>query len=337
MARLGMAQHFIASSTRRSSSIQSASRISLTALNEFSYVDNDNCRRNEHCLRAQRTENARARERRDRPPKTVFRNPAFDDVVSHYGNLRVDDDRQYDGRKAVNDRRQIRACHSQLGLQVSRIQRCEHPNRPDRHCNNVQPDNCPGNAGVCGQLRNVVPRWKPRARANGVKTGTTEDMQQQTRNRAVCLEVIDRATEVALERGNQERSSNACDGGRQQEQPKIVEQSAAQMMRNVQFNPLRDERALKGIGCPGNERNNPEKGKRYSDAARANTCNSHGIGQCCNHVDYKCKTADEQKLAVHASAARVVGTRVYPIQVPTRWCLVNQPRDRDWLAAVFRG
>src|SRR5471032_2299092 len=116
MARLGMAQHFIASSTRRSSSIQSASRISLTALNEFSYVDDDNRRRNEHCLRAQRTENACARERRDCPSKAVFRNPAFDDIVSHHGNLRVDDDRQHDGRKAVNDRRQIRACHSQLGL-----------------------------------------------------------------------------------------------------------------------------------------------------------------------------------------------------------------------------
>lgn len=55
----------------------------VAALNEFGDANNDQCRWDEHRLSAQRPEHTRTREGCDCSPEAVFRNPAFNYVVSH--------------------------------------------------------------------------------------------------------------------------------------------------------------------------------------------------------------------------------------------------------------
>jgi hypothetical protein len=67
-----------------------------------------------HRLRAQGSENMCPDKGGDSSPKTVFGDSAFNHVVRHDGNLRVDYHRQYHGSKAINDRREIGAGHAQI-------------------------------------------------------------------------------------------------------------------------------------------------------------------------------------------------------------------------------
>ncbi|GAA5237428.1 hypothetical protein BMMON2_02500 [Burkholderia mallei] len=68
-----------------------------------------------------------------------------------------------------------------------------------------------------------------------------EDAKQQAGNRTVRLEVMHRAAEITLKRRNQQRSDHARDRGAQQEESEIGEQTLAEVSRDIQLDPLRDE------------------------------------------------------------------------------------------------
>lgn len=59
--------------------------------------------------------------------------------------------------------------------------------------------------------------------------------------------------------------------------------------------------------------------RRYGDTACANAGDPHGVSQRRDHMDYKCKPAYDQKLSVHAAAARLARPSVYPGTLAALW------------------
>lgn len=117
--------------------------------------------------------------------------------------------------------------------------------------------------------------------------------------------MLDSAAEVTLERWDQQRANYACCCGCNQEEPKITEQATLKMPSNIKLYALSYERPLKGVRRSGDKGDDSEQRERYGDTSSANTGDPHGVGQRRDDVDYECKSADDQKLSVHAIAARL--------------------------------
>src|SRR5579871_3602330 len=112
--------------------------------------------------------------------------------------------------------------------------------------------------------------------------------------------MLDSATEITLERRDQQRADYARHCGCNQEEPKITEQATLEMPGNIKLHALGYKRPLKGVRRSGNEGDDSEQRKRHSDTSSANTRDPHSVSQRRDDVDYECKSADDQKLGVHA-------------------------------------
>jgi hypothetical protein len=117
------------------------------------------------------------------------------------------------------------------------------------------------------------------------------------------LKVNHRAAEVALERGNEERPYHSGNGCREEEKPEIGKHALLDVVSQVFFNALCEERALKGICRARNERDDTEKRERYGNSPSANACDPNRVGQRRDHVDNKRERTNYQQLSIHGSGS----------------------------------
>ena len=136
------------------------------------------------------------------------------------------------------------------------------------------------------------------------------------------LKVNHRAAEVALERRNEERPYHHGNGCREEKKPKIGKHALLDVVSQVFFNALCEERALKGICRARDERDDAEKRERYGNPASANACDPNRVCQRGDHVDNKCENANYQQLSVHGSGSgrgrcslhAIVSQAIAPVQ-----------------------
>jgi hypothetical protein len=125
------------------------------------------------------------------------------------------------------------------------------------------------------------------------------------------LKVNHRAAEVALERGNEERLYHRGNGCHEEKKTEIGKHALLDVVSQVFFNALREERALKGICRARNERDDAEKRERYGDPSSTDACDANCVCQGSDDMDNKRERANYQQLGVHGLGGRCGETSLH--------------------------
>ncbi|CAM2194042.1 protein of unknown function [Paraburkholderia kururiensis] len=128
--------------------------------------------------------------------------------------------------------------------------------------------------------------------------------------------MFDSTAEVSLKRWDQQCADYARRSGCNQEETKIAEQTTLKMLGDIKLYALSYEWPLKGVRRSGDKGDDSEQRERHSNTSRADASDPYRVGQRRDNVDYECKSADDEKLGVHAIATRL---RKRP-SVPGRRC-----------------
>ncbi len=126
-----------------------------------------------------------------------------------------------------------------------------------------------------------------------------EPVQQKLGDRAMRLEVQDRAAEDALEGRHGDRARNGGGGRREQQQAEVGKKVIGNAAPKRRLDPLGQKRSLEGIGGAGDQDEHVEQGEGNGDPPCADACDPDGIGQCADKLDHECQRAEADQLPVH--------------------------------------